>query len=88
MTTTIWKFLLPSAVCTLAIPVDAEILSVAEQDGRICVWARCGPDAAVADRKIAAVNTGAPAPSPAYGRFIGTVQMRSGIVWHVFEDQL
>lgn len=85
---TVWKFSLPQPVCAVSMPVDAEILSVAEQDGALVVWALCSPDpeAPVADRRFAAINTGGAAPTPAHGLFIGTVQMqRSGVVWHVFE---
>lgn len=81
----VWKFPLPHPVCTVSMPVDAQVLSVAEQDGELVVWALCSPDAPVHDRCFAAINTGAPAPTPGYGHFVGTVQTHSGIVWHVFE---
>lgn len=82
----VWKFPLPNPICTVAMPADAQILSVAEQDGALVVWALCSPNAPITDRRLAAVNTGDVALSSADSRFIGTVQMqRSGVVWHVFE---
>lgn len=82
---TVWKFVMPSPICAISMPVDAQILSVAEQDNHLCVWALCSPDAPIADRRFAAINTGVPAPTDMQSRFIGTVQTRHGIVWHIFE---
>lgn len=84
MSHTIWKFVLTGPDTVVRMPEGARILSTAEQDGHVCVWASCDPDVSHRPRRITAVNTGGLVPEG--GVFIGTVLMRSsGLVWHVFE---
>jgi len=82
----IWRYELaafdPSSVI---MPEGARILSVGEQDGRLCVWARVEPGARLVQRWLRVTGTGWECDVPAEARFIGTVQMRSGMVYHVFE---
>jgi hypothetical protein len=81
----VWKFPLRSWSAFIDMPAGASILSCGEQDGELCVWALCDPDAPKVGRYVAAINTGRQMPSPT-GEFIGTVQMPNGIVWHLFES--
>lgn len=67
-------------------PAGAKILSVANQNGTICLWASIlNPDADAATRRraIEIIGTGDQV-SKADRTFIGTVLM-DGYVWHIFE---
>lgn len=82
---TIWKFpLVIDAVQTIEMPAGAEILSVLEQDGRICVWALVTPGAAPLSRRFEMFWTGDAVPNFARRRFLATVQIGRHI-HHVFE---
>lgn len=75
---------------TLQLPADAVILSVKNQNEKICLWAIVDPDSnKLQDRRIRLFGTGHTFPD-AYEeefKFIGTVvQMGGQFVWHVFED--
>jgi len=84
----IWKY--PLALTDLqliSMPEKAEILSVADQDGTLCLWAMVDPNALRSEvRAIEIIGTGNPISTPiGYARlFIGTAVMRP-FVWHVFE---
>ena len=64
---------------------NARPLSVGEQDGRLVMWVALEPDADNDERElfVRIIGTGNPA-GPIDGQFIGTVQMKNGLVWHVF----
>jgi len=80
----IWKFPLPlEDLVEVSMPKDSRILSLACQDGQICMWAKCDPDAPKVTRKFVIAGTGHPLPF-GLGEFIGTVLM-GPLVWHVFE---
>lgn len=66
------------------------VLSVGVQDNRLFVWALVDQSYSAAPVHFYIVGTGNPANHVAsHMRFIGTVQMPSGLVWHVFvEDSL
>lgn len=67
-------------------PAGAKILSVANQNGTICLWASIlnpDPDAATRRREIEIIGTGDQV-SKADRTFIGTVLV-GAYVWHVFE---
>jgi hypothetical protein len=65
-------------------PFGARILSVADQNGVLCLWAIVCPEAATKQYKILVRGTGHPFTGEE-GRFIGTVQQAGGrLVWHVF----
>lgn len=85
MSTVVWKFPLP--VCSSAdMPTGATVLSVGEQDADIVAWALCDPEAPKVSRLLTAHPTGAPLPPVLFGAaFVGTVQMESGLVFHVFD---
>ena len=67
-------------------PEGSEILSVADQGGFLCVWARVTAGNSPVERMIEIAGTGNPYPpnDGAVRVFLGTVVMNP-FVWHVFE---
>ena len=68
------------------IPICSKILSVKEQDGKLCLWALINTDLGTHQVTVYIKGTGHPADdihdlSP---DFIDTVVMSDGLVWHVF----
>ena len=68
---------------------DALPLSVAEQDGKLMLWAQVKENAFPEDYNCAIevhiIGTGNPYDEPKDpAEFIGTVVMSYGLVWHVF----
>lgn len=85
----------------LQLPVDAQILSIQQQnttpvygaDGRpvlnntLQLWALVDPDAALEQRHFIIVGTGNPMPDGAAGYHLATVVTAGGaLVWHIFEE--
>lgn len=67
-------------------PMGAQLLSVQDQNGNLCLWALVDTACALVQRKIRIVGTGNPVVTPGPGCFISTVQQRNGaLVWHVFD---
>lgn len=67
-------------------PKGAKILSVANQDGYLCMWAMVKPDEPMEQRDIEIYGTGNAIPV-CFGNareFIGTAVI-DPFVWHVFE---
>lgn len=66
-------------------PEGAQLLHVGE--GHDCsglfVWALVDPSAPEVCRDIRVVGTGWECPEN--GKYVGTVQERSGLVWHIFD---
>jgi hypothetical protein len=68
----------------VTMPREAVILSVAEQHGRLCLWAQVTPDNMLERRTVRIYGTGNPLPT-IEGTFVGTVVMSDRtFVWHVF----
>ncbi len=68
----------------VAMPKDAEILSVGVQESRkIVIWAIVDSEALIVQRRIHLRGTGHEAP-PDSARHLGTV-MDDPFVWHVFD---
>lgn len=88
---TIWKYQLPAGddAVDLMFPEDPVILSVAEQDGALVMWAQVDDTRPERPRRIFMCGTGrALNITEAVGRgarFIGTAVMRGGLVWHVYD---
>jgi len=83
---TIYKYEVSPFNNEMFLPVGAKILSVGEQDNRIYIWALVNPDlAAQTQRHIHAYGTGHPMEDSRQ-LFIGTVQMKNGLVFHFFEE--
>jgi hypothetical protein len=86
--TTIWKFEIPNSPCPyVTMPRGAQVLSVNQQNGRICVWALVNSkqESELAEFRIYA--TGENVEMTGACDFVGTVMMPSGLVWHVFRDK-
>jgi hypothetical protein len=66
-------------------PEGAEILSVADQRGELCVWALVDPDADLENRMFYIFGTGNPVSETLPWQFVGSVQ-QSVFVWHVFAE--
>lgn len=87
MNKTIWKFTLElTDIQPLFMPEKAEILTVQNQDNRICLWAIVNPELPSEERSFEVHGTG---HSIYYDmgmdrKYIGTAQM-GALVWHVFE---
>lgn len=69
----------------IALPIDAQILKIAEQDDSIQLWAMQGTETTqYENREIRMVGTGF-----TFGGdnmlYLDTVLSRSGLVWHFFE---
>lgn len=86
MRTVIWKYQLKiTDQQAVEMPYEHNILSVAEQNGVLCMWVEVNPNAYLIDVDIEIIGTGNPIYHTVdYGRkFIGTVVMNP-FVWHVF----
>ena len=69
---------------TLFLPKDAEILSVADQGGMLCMWAAIETCNLPESRVIKIYGTGHTLQPDE--RYIGTIMQAGGaLVWHVFE---
>ena len=69
---------------TLEMPKGAKLLSFQCQNDQLCLWALVDPKAPTETRSFRVVGTGHPIEEP--GEFVGTAQMRGGLlVWHLFE---
>jgi hypothetical protein len=83
-TKTIWKFTLQPE-CKLEMPKGAQLLSVCEHGGDICLWALVDPVAEKETRRFLGVGTGHDVPDVPMN-FIGTANLSGGsLVFHVFE---
>jgi hypothetical protein len=83
----IWKYDLQiTDMQQVEMPKGAELLSVANQDGALRLWAKVDADKERESRYIEVIGTGNPIPQDmgVDRRFIGTA-MLSPFVWHVFE---
>lgn len=64
------------------VPHGAQILHVAMQDGKICIWALIDTRQKASNRLFVVYGTGHPITT--VGPYIGTAHDRQ-FVWHVFE---
>lgn len=83
---TIWKFpLVLKTFQKIAMPSQAQVLTVQMQSDALCLWAIVNPEAPIEQRDFIIAGTGDPQPfDEADLRYIGSVQQRA-FVWHVFE---
>jgi hypothetical protein len=80
----IWKYELEiTGEQDIEMPAGATILSVAGQNGKLCLWAYVFPDNPLERRRVEVHGTGNPM-KPRDRKFIGTVLL-GAFVWHVFE---
>lgn len=90
MKTVIWKYQLKiTDQQTIEIPCEHKILSVAQQNGILCMWVEVNPDAYLSEVDIVICGTGNPIPHiEGYNLiFVGTVVMNP-FVWHVFKREV
>ena len=81
---TIWKFTLSSETI-IDLPRNAEVLSVHNQYGNVCLWVKVDNTQQLESRKFVMCCTGGSVPDEPT-KFIGTVLLASGdLVLHVFE---
>lgn len=73
----------------VTMPAGAEILSAANQNGSLCLWALVDTDKESRRRFIEIIGTGNPIEKNdnIIRRFIGTAVMNP-FVWHVFERNM
>ena len=73
---------------TVDMPRNGKILHVGEQghDNQLFVWALVNTEEPMVTRRFRIFGTGHPVEVDGRGQFIGTVQMKVGLVWHVFEE--
>lgn len=83
---TIHKYVLEIAENQVVeMPSRAKIIKAGEQNGNLCIWAIIDTDRRPANKHIGIVGTGNPADADLVDAIhIDTVQMSSGLVWHVF----
>lgn len=83
---TIWKYPLQGLDSQqIEMPIGARVLCVQTQAGIPCIWALVNPLGQLKPRRILVVGTGHNANVHA-AAYIGTFQLRGGLVFHVFED--
>lgn len=70
----------------VALPEFARIISVGTQMGRLFLWAEVIPANAPHSYKVFIRGTAQPLTGKE-GRFIGTVFMPSGLVWHIYDSK-
>ena len=75
--------------CSLALPQNAQFLTLQMQYDSPCVWFLCDKDAPlIRGNKVTIVGTGQEIESEGLGEYIGTFQKLDGaLVWHVFLQQ-
>lgn len=89
MSHTIWKFPLRlTNTQTLFLPVGAKCLSVALQGSVPSLWVLVNPQNPPALRTINIFGTGDTIEDPTILRFLGTVLMLDGPVFHFFEERI
>lgn len=81
----IWKTILNTVpVQEINVPERAEMLTVHEQYGELCIWYKCDPRNEMTKRRLACVGTGQDVPENS--RYVGTGFFHGGrLVLHVFE---
>ena len=70
---------------TFEMPARADLLHVAVQNGKPCLWARVNPKAGMTGRRVRVAGTGQPLGTDT-GRHVGSFVLANGAdVYHVFE---
>ncbi len=78
----IYKYELPTPDCRVAMPVDAEILTVQAFGPDVFVWAKVSSDAPYVHRQFSTLATGELVPETEMD-YLGTVRVISGDVYHI-----
>lgn len=85
MAMVVWKFPVKEGTFTSPMPVDAQILSVAMQQGNPVLYALVNDEAPRKGRPFITVGTGHPLPPAHTYRFHGTFEPEPGLWFHLFE---
>lgn len=81
----IWKFVLEiTSRQWVPMPRGAVVISAANQDGSLCIWAMVNPDHPTVGREFNVIGTGNKVDADVERVFIDTVLI-GPFVWHVFE---
>jgi hypothetical protein len=82
----IWKYELQiTDEQTILMPGQAKILSAANQNGKLCIWAMVDTEQPIAPKYFSVIGTGHPLSEDfPLRKFIDTVIIGQ-FVWHVFE---
>jgi len=86
----IYKYELPIGDTHLELPIEANVLSVQEQNGKVCMWVQHDTSYVKETRKFVVFATGQKLPSDLFIlsrlAFLDTVQLMNGaLVFHVYE---
>jgi hypothetical protein len=65
-------------------PAGAKILHVGEQNDELFIWAKVDSENSNYSYFVAIVPTGDGLSIPSFLKHFITVQMKSGMVWHIF----
>lgn len=73
---------------TVLMPRGFQILNLAEQRGRLCIWAKVDNSEPLVDVTFVIHGTGNEiiVRPGTHEEYIGTILMESGFVWHLFES--
>ena len=82
----VWKYALERPIEDLQIPSGHRFLAVGAQGEHLVIWVLVNPENPPQSRKFYAVGTGH--DLPLVGKYRGTAQMGSGLVWHIFEESV
>lgn len=82
----IFKYKIDPGHNLVLMPSSSTVISAAEQMGFMVIWAIVDPQCKPVEREIYAAGTGHDFHQRGM-KFINTVQMPSGLVWHVFSDE-
>jgi len=81
---TIYKYEIALSEGTVEVPENHEVLHIGEQNGRLFMWVLVGDSYFVKIISSLVIGTGWPVEGVSGKGYFGTVQMASGLVWHVF----
>lgn len=86
MSKAVWKFTL-RPIIEIEMPDGAQVLSVQEQHGELCMWALVDTSKPMVKRKFLTFGTGHILPDGKRLEFVGTALLESGaFVLNVFEE--
>jgi hypothetical protein len=87
----VFKYILDPYISSVFMFKDAKIISAGCQDKDILIWAEVNTDNELELRNVVAIPTGSSAFRQESGtesiryRFIDTVQLKNGLVFHIYE---
>ncbi len=85
----IYKYAIPGASASFSFPSDAKVVHVGEQYSQVMLWIEHDPlsDTHMMRRNFRIVGTGHKEIEDTWLHIV-TVQMKSGLVWHVYETDV